>query len=326
MTRLDILVEELALQWPAQLAGHLHYCIGLSGGVDSIVLLDVMCRIAKIKKIRLSAIHVNHGISSNSEKWASFCATLCAKYDIALDIINGVVIKIPGEGLENSARKFRYQAYKSSPADVMILAHHHDDLIETMLSQVLRGSDIHNIAAMHEVYNKLDKLFWRPFLNCAKADVLIYAKKYNLSNIDDESNQDNLYLRNFLRNDILPRLYTYDARVGNKLLSTLHNIQKSALLLDEVAKEDLVRCYASNSKDIILVEPLLEYSDVRISNIIAMFLREQNLALPSKAALSEFIRQLREAKNCRSAQLKLSKSIILQRDKNKLFTKNLLIT
>ncbi len=197
------------------------YTVALSGGVDSVVLLHTLNQIRNLQNIKLKAIHINHGISSNALMWQNFCQELCTKLAIPLSIIQGKITKNGGESLENNARNFRYQAFSNESNTIITLAHHQNDQIETMLSQIFRGSDLHNIASMKTISQKQQTIFWRPLLNVTKLQILDYAKQFNLNFVDDESNLDKKYLRNFIRHEIMPSLNSWDNHIETKLLNVL---------------------------------------------------------------------------------------------------------
>jgi tRNA(Ile)-lysidine synthase len=297
--------EHLLNQWPSNLDGHLHYCIGLSGGIDSVVLLHLFKQLSLIRPLKLSAIHVNHGISTNANDWQDFCTELCANWQIPLTLAQVSVIKLGGEGLENSARKLRYAEYAKTAAEVIILAHHQDDQIETMLSQLLRGSDIHNLAAMHTQIKRREQIFWRPLLNYTKTQLITYAKLNELENITDESNYDNHYLRNFLRNKIIPELIEHDSHVLAKLMHSLHSLQKSAKLNDDLAQADFTACF-SEEKHSLQRNLFVQLNELRQFNLLTWYITQQNLALPNQKRLQEFIRQINTARLDRHPELPLN--------------------
>ena len=304
------LASKIIANWPSSLGGHLHYCVGLSGGIDSVVLLHIFKQISQSIPINLSAIHINHGISLAANRWAEFCQHLCDEWQIPLKNCSVQVQKIGGEGLENSARKLRYQEYAKSNADVIILAHHQDDQIETMLSQIMRGSNLHNSAAMLTTMQRHNQHYWRPILDVSKQDIIAYAKHNKLSNIEDESNQDNRYLRNFLRNSILPQLLEFDNHVKTKLMASVMQLQIASKLNDELALIDLHNC--QNNRMELVKSKFIELSCDRQLNLLTYWITTQSLPLPSNKQLQEFIRQVSVANLDRHPSLKLSPSHRLQ--------------
>src|SRR6267378_8694279 len=121
--------------------------VGLSGGVDSVVLLDVLGRLRKDWRLALSAVHVNHQISAHALEWEAACKTLCQARGVALTVQR---VRVPrdGSGVEAAARTLRFQAYGGLKTDFVALAHHLDDQVETFLLQLLRGAGPKGLAAM----------------------------------------------------------------------------------------------------------------------------------------------------------------------------------
>lgn len=313
------LVDNIITNWPSELDGHLHYCIGLSGGIDSVVLLNIFHEIRRIRPINLTAIHINHNLSSNSQNWAIFCKHLCQNLDIELIIKDINVVKIGGEGLENSARKLRYQEYQKSNVDVMILAHHQDDQIETMLSQIMRGSDLHNCAGMQILSRRKQQLFWRPLLNSKKSDLIEYSQNHNLRNIEDESNSNNQYLRNFIRNKIMPDFINYDNEIINKLDKTIQNIKYYVDFADEIANADFITC--KNTNEALYKDKFILLSNKRQLNVLSYLIKKSHLPIPSNKKLVEFNRQILSSALDKHPKLKINVEYSICLEKKIIFIK-----
>lgn len=309
-TDVNELVQRLIKHWPSQLDGHLHLCVGLSGGVDSVVLLHLLNVVRQMKPLILSAIHVNHGLSLSAGKWSDFCQELCDSLGIPLTIRSGQVLKEAGQGLENSARKFRYRIYADIAADAIVLAHHQDDQIETILSQLMRGSDVHNLSGMLGLSSRGNKYFWRPLLDISKRQLVEYADEHSLLHITDESNCDNHYLRNFLRNQIIPQLLGYDGNVITKMAGSIRSLQQSCELNDELAQLDLMACHGPQQ---IATTEFLQLSFLRQVNLLTYYLRQHQLPLPSNRQIGEFVRQLNTAAADRHPQLVVGNKILCKK-------------
>jgi len=128
-----------------------HLTLALSGGADSVVLLDILAQLRTSIPFYLSAIHVNHQISPNAADWAEFCARLCAGYNIPFHPVKVDLKRQPGESLEALARDARYRVFFEQKADFIVLAQHLDDQAETLLLQLLRGAGAKGLSAMGEV-------------------------------------------------------------------------------------------------------------------------------------------------------------------------------
>ncbi len=206
----DPLVAHLAAFFAARpLSLETHLCVALSGGCDSVVLLHALGQLIRRKKIlaRLSALHVHHGLSPQADAWAIFCQDFCAREAIPLEVVRVSVPRASGAGLEAAARRARYAVFSASPADALLLAHHRDDQAETVLLNLLRGAGVAGAAAMlPERASTHGPRLLRPLLEWPRAHLTAYVKTHDLPWIEDESNDDLHFRRNFLRHEILPKM------------------------------------------------------------------------------------------------------------------------
>ena len=195
----------LADDWQQSLANYNTLFVGFSGGLDSTVLMHCMAsHPALVAKLR--AVHVHHGLSVNATAWQAHCQQFCDALGIQL-----MVLKVTCNNranIEESAREARYAAFSSllSDNDCLLLAHHCDDQAETLLLQLLRGAGIDGLAAMPSVNNLSKGQLVRPFLQHSRQRLEAYAHQHRLAWINDESNQNSDFSRNYLRNEIMPLL------------------------------------------------------------------------------------------------------------------------
>ncbi len=262
-------------------------CVGLSGGRDSVVLLHLLVEARQNFSFHLSAIHVNHQISPNAERWADFCASLCEKLDVRLFVERANVSRDSGKGLEASAREMRYAAYHAAQADIIVLAHHRNDQAETVLLQALRGAGIKGISAMPHWKMLADgKAIFRPLLDIAPELLAEYAAANSLTWIEDESNQDTHFTRNFLRHEIFPRL----AQSSTENLARLgKHAAEAQALLDELAKLDFAAVANSGR---LRRAGLLALGEARAKNLLRFSLAQASIPVPSSAQLQEMWLQL----------------------------------
>ena len=181
--------------------------VAYSGGLDSHVLLHALTRVVPAKNLR--AIHINHGISPFSDQWQAHCEQACADFGIQCD---GVTIPwvAPEQNLEAQAREARYRIFESfvNTGDLLFMGHHLDDQIETFFLRLMRGAGIDGLSGMPKSRALGAGTLVRPFLEIHRAQLEDYAAAYRLDSITDESNLDNQYDRNFMRNRVLPLLAT----------------------------------------------------------------------------------------------------------------------
>lgn len=179
--------------------------VGFSGGVDSAVLLHVLHGLAPRFGYKLSAIHVNHGLSPNADGWQRFCAGLCLELGIPFKALK-VKVRKRHDGLEAAARAARRAAFGSVRADAIALAHHLDDQAETVLHNLLRGAGLAGASGMPARGRLGRKLLLRPLLEVPRRAIRAYAVEHRLPWIEDESNADEAFTRNFIRRRVGPLL------------------------------------------------------------------------------------------------------------------------
>ena len=175
--------------------------VGLSGGVDSVVLLHALAG----ERSDLRAAHIHHGLSPNADRWARFCRRLCRGLGVPLTV-RRVRVARRGEGLEAAARAARYAALRKLPFDVLALAHQLDDQAETVLMSLLRGAGPRGASGMRARARFDGRLLVRPLLDVPREAIVAYARKHGLRWVEDESNAAEAYARNFIRLRIAPLL------------------------------------------------------------------------------------------------------------------------
>ncbi|MEC8638548.1 MAG: tRNA lysidine(34) synthetase TilS [Pseudomonadota bacterium] len=183
--------------------------VAYSGGVDSTVLLQAVIAYREQFDSPIHAVHVHHGLSENAEQWAKHCELQCRFEDVAFYLYRVDVDTGSRKSLEAEARKVRYNALLEvcdQIGGVLLLGQHAEDQIETVLLQLKRGAGPQGLAGMGEVQYRDDTLIMRPMLALEKAEIVAYAEEEMLQWVEDESNQQNSFDRNFLRNEIIPHL------------------------------------------------------------------------------------------------------------------------
>lgn len=175
------------------------YVVAVSGGVDSVALLHML---TKQTGLELVVAHFDHGLRPDSKEDREFVAKLSQKYRLSFEYEEGNLGKAVSE---NTARKARYsflqRVRKKYDAQAILMAHHQDDVIETMFINLLRGTRQKGLVSLANT-----KHIQRPLLNFSKQDVIAYARTHNLEWHEDSTNQDTYYLRNWLRHDVLSKL------------------------------------------------------------------------------------------------------------------------
>ena len=180
------------------------YYIAYSGGLDSTALLHSMHSI----ELPIHAVYVNHHLQKESDDWQHYCEKQCKQWEIPFSVLHAEILKKPQQSLEELARNTRYELLGNLLTDneALITAHHQDDVVETMLLQLLRGSGPSGLAAMPECKQLTVGLHLRPLLKITREQIKNYAREYQLNWIEDPSNQDNRFDRNYVRNEVMPKL------------------------------------------------------------------------------------------------------------------------
>lgn len=273
--------------------------LGLSGGLDSRVLLHLLVQLRSRLKFDLSAMHVHHGISPHADAWAQFCADLCVRDQVPFEVVRVSVPRDSGLGLEAAARAERYRVLLGRSADAVMLAHHEDDQAETILLQLLRGAGVKGLAAMGESSERQpatggrEKPILRPLLNVSRAELLDYAKAHDLQWIEDESNLDLAYDRNFLRHHVLPQMEQRFPACRRTLARSASHLAEAAELLEEIAREDASKAVVDSKLNL---AELGKLSASRANNLLRYWLTEVSGMNLSAARIADICRQLLDAR------------------------------
>jgi tRNA(Ile)-lysidine synthase len=284
--------------------------LAYSGGLDSCVLLHLLSQVNKTLPFHLSAQHVHHGLSANADAWADFCLVSCKKLKVSLNI-SKVKVENTGLGLEAAARTARYQSLEKPAAgatrpDFILLAHHQDDQAETFLLQLARGAGVKGLAGMAAV----NDIWLRPLLDAPRSALLDYAKQHRLAWIEDESNLETKYDRNFMRHDILPMLAKQYPAIRQTISRSALHMAEANDLLDEIAAQDVQVCLTGQQLNLQLLQRL---SQARIHNALRWWLVQNNFHLPSRVQVQQIYQQLFFAKTDAMVKIKVSDTHVLQR-------------
>jgi tRNA(Ile)-lysidine synthase len=292
--------------------------VALSGGVDSVVLLHLLHQLQKTQTFTLKASHVHHGLSKNADKWVTFCEKLCRKLSIPLDIN---YVKLPQKkslGIEGEARRLRYEKLLQSKTDLVVLAHHEDDQAETFLLQLMRGAGVKGLSSMAHFDDT--RRLWRPLLNTSRIDIESYAKKHKLKWIEDESNQNIDFDRNFIRSKVLPILKNRFSHIIKVISRSSSHLAEAQHLLDNLAQIDLKSLLKSdNYKHKLNVKTLDKLSNARAKNVLRFWLELNNQMMPSKDLLDELLRQVLTAKKDATIKIELSKDYEIRRYQDEIY-------
>ncbi|AJC48977.1 tRNA lysidine(34) synthetase TilS [Allofrancisella guangzhouensis] len=217
-----------------------HIIIGYSGGVDSSVLLNISTEI----NIPIVAIYINHSIHPQADNWQTHCQQICQLYKV--EFITHTLGKAPkSESFEAWASKQRmifFQKIMSNyPNPLLLLGHHLDDQAETFLLQAIRGAGLAGLSGMPHYKKLKNGALLRPLLNYPKAEIEKFATDNNIIHIYDDSNQDNKYRRNLIRNQIIPILKEFNPSISKTLSRSANICAQSNNLLHKLLAEKLTK-------------------------------------------------------------------------------------
>lgn len=217
--------------------------VGFSGGLDSTVLLHRLRHDPAMACCSLQAIHVHHGLQTDADVWARHCQTLCDKWQIRLHI-SRIRIADRTRNIEQQAREARYAAFAGvlAQGDTLALAHHADDVAETLLLRLMRGAGTDALANMQAVVMRDGYRIWRPLLASSRADLLAYAERHGLAWMEDASNADSGFDRNFIRHEILPRLEARFPNVRRRLQRSAGLLRSDGDLLEPLISAGFEQC------------------------------------------------------------------------------------
>lgn len=287
------LLERVGQQLTPLIPPHSRLLIALSGGVDSVVLLHLLQQLKTHFDWQLEAVHVHHQISLHADSWAAFCAQLCADYGIPFHLELIDITPLRENGVEAAARQLRYQAIAKHASDFLLLAHHADDQAETLLLQLLRGTGVKGAAAMPLLAQR-ECAWLRPLLGVTRAEILDYAHAQNLAWIEDDSNTDTRYARNFLRLNVMPVLAEKFPAYRQTLSRSAQHFAEAASLLDELAALDAVQSIVGET---LLLSALQTLNASRAKNLLRYFLQQRGAAMPHAVQLEELLTQLLTARD-----------------------------
>jgi tRNA(Ile)-lysidine synthase len=214
--------------------------IAFSGGLDSTVLLHLLAHLAKTQTLpTLNAIHVHHGLQAAADAWPEHCRSVCAALGVPLQVVRVQVQ--PGASLERAARDARYHAFTETVQanEVLLTAQHRDDQAETLLFRLLRGAGVRGLSGMPRQRPLGKGHLLRPLLDVTRAELEAYASEQGLSWVEDPSNEDRQYSRNYLRHQVFPALASRWPQAVATMARSAAHLSEAQALLDDLADIDL---------------------------------------------------------------------------------------
>ncbi|MEJ1354303.1 MAG: tRNA lysidine(34) synthetase TilS [Candidatus Sedimenticola sp. (ex Thyasira tokunagai)] len=283
------------------------YWVAYSGGRDSHVLLHAMAGLSDQLTTPLRAIHINHGLQSAADAWEAHCIATCKDLDIPLETVRLALSPIKGESLEALAREGRYRAISAliKEGELLLTAHHQDDQAETLLLQLLRGAGPAGLGSMPRVDTFGDGYRARPLLGFQRSELEAYAIEQQLSWVEDGSNLDLSFDRNYLRSEVFPLLQARWPGVARTLSRSAGHCAESHELIEAQATEDLKTVLGSKAGTL-EIPRLLAFPMARIRALLRHWITHSGFFLPSTAKLNRIINEVINAGEDRSPLLQWS--------------------
>ncbi|MBR9783534.1 MAG: tRNA lysidine(34) synthetase TilS [Gammaproteobacteria bacterium] len=280
---------ELPLQTPLVVA--------YSGGVDSSVLLQAVIEYREQYNGPIHAVHVHHGLSENADSWARHCELQCRLEDVEFHLHRVEVDTSARKSIEAEARKVRYNALLAvckRIGGVLLLGQHAEDQLETVLLQLKRGAGPQGLAGMGEVQYRGNTLIMRPMLSLGKDEIVTFADNEMLQWVDDESNQQNSFDRNFLRNEIIPHLLDRWPQLTKTVGRSAALCAEQSELVNDSAQRYFEDCKRTNLR--LDGQKLTSLSRPWQAMVIRAWFKAQGQLSPSKAQAEQVLLML-EAKH-----------------------------
>lgn len=295
-----------------------HIYIAYSGGIDSHVLLHI-CATQPELTHKITAVYVHHGLQKNAEIWGVHCEQQAKNLAVNFQLLRVNAQPKHGQSPEEAAREARYQALACliHENELLLVAQHQEDQLETVLLQLFRGAGVQGLAAMPKLIRFSQGHLLRPFLEVSKQTIQAYAQTHQLTWVEDLTNQCNDFDRNFLRNAIVPLLKTRWSRVAKTVSRSAQHCANAQQLLNEVG--DVLFNTAFNSDDNTLSINVLQSFDYHKQQlIIRQWFKYQHLQMPSTTFIDAIFETVINTKSSSSPQLKKA-DYVIRRYQDKLY-------
>ena len=246
---------------------------GISGGPDSMALLYLLKELRKKKDIKIICSHVNHNVRKESKDEKIFLENWCCDNDIIFESMT--IMKYGDDNFENEARNFRYKYFdeliNKYHANYLMTAHHGDDLMETILMRLVRGSTLKGYSGFNQEVDKGNYKIVRPLIYTTKEEIENYDKEHNIEYVIDKTNFDNIHTRNRYRKNVLPFLKKEDKNVHQKFLKFSRLLNKYDDFINKIVDKYYNNVYKDNVLDI---DKYLELDQIIEEKIIYLILED----------------------------------------------------
>ncbi|MBU1187555.1 MAG: tRNA lysidine(34) synthetase TilS [Gammaproteobacteria bacterium] len=298
--------------------------VAYSSGADSTALLHAASCLHDLLRLRLRALHINHGLHPDCDRWQQLAMQQCAALKLPLTVIQ-VEVDSTAASLENTAREARYAAFctQLQADEILLLAHHQRDQAETVLLHLLRGSGAAGLAGMPQSRPLGDRgaMLLRPWLHCSARQLRDYCREHNLKFSEDSSNLDPRHDRGWLRSELLPLLeQRKPGAIANIALSARlleHTRRLAAAQLDQLLQTLLPATGSATADNSLDIAGLLQHEPLLQHDLLRNWLRSLRLQPPPRQQLQTLLEQLSTAAADRHPSL-LQPDYVLQADRQRL--------
>jgi tRNA(Ile)-lysidine synthase len=274
-------------------------CVALSGGVDSTALLAALAQArasgGAARALRLRALHINHGLHPNAKRWSAHCRRLARQLGVPLTVLSVEVARERGASLEEAARAARYGCFAGQlrEGETLLTAHTQDDQLETVLLQLFRGCGLPGLAAMPSLAPLGAGQLGRPLLGCTRSQLEAWARVRGLAWIEDDTNLDERFDRNYLRRRVLPAVRRRWPGVAGAVARSARHAAEAQALLAALGQADLERAADGAS---LSVKVLRALPPDRRRNLLRLWIASAGRTLPDARRLEEIAGPLIEAR------------------------------
>ncbi|USE34010.1 tRNA lysidine(34) synthetase TilS [Endozoicomonas sp. SCSIO W0465] len=296
--------------------------VAFSGGVDSTALLHLLiCLRDKGRIAGVRAVHVHHGLSGYADQWAEHCQSVCKQWKVPLTVARVSLDHAAGYGLEQAARDARYRVFVNAvkQGGCLLQGHHRDDQAETVLLRLFRGTGVDGVQGMPEKRSLGNGLLFRPLLNVPRSAIEVYARSNNLQSIEDDSNIDERFSRNFLRQRLIPMVEARWPGASARLVEFARDVGQMNQSLEQQTRVQLDNCIDYRPQWLLDQQPLINLATLQSLDasaqrrVIRRWLKLQGVKPPTRETLEQIFNEVVGARNDAGPLLKISARFTLTR-------------
>ncbi len=295
--------------------------VGVSAGPDSMALLYILMEIRKKIDIKIVVAHVNHNIRKESKEEEEFLKKYCEEHNVVFEMMT--IMKYGDDNFHNEARSIRYRFYEDLihkyHANYLMTGHHADDLIETILMRISRGSTLHGYCGFSDYVKMHDYIIVRPLISVTKNELENFDKEKNIPYRIDKSNFKDKYTRNRYRKNILPFLKKEDKNIHEKFLNFSHDILECDSFISKIASNKIDEVYHDDFIDINKFKMLDKVIQKKIIDNIYMSIYQDDIILIDRKHVDLVLKAIESKKN--SLVINLPNNFLLIKEYDKIFFK-----